>query len=73
MRVFLGIAKGVMLAVHDGIRTRIQERRSLENKRQQVKNTLVKLVGSKHFMRYVPVEEECLEEQGEEPVRQKES
>jgi len=73
MRVFLGIAKRMVLAVHNGIRARIQERRSLENKRKQVKNTLVKLIGSKHFMGYVPVEEKCLEEQGEEPVRQKEN
>jgi hypothetical protein len=36
-----------------------------------MKTTLVELVGSKHLMGCVPVQEKCLKEQGQKPVAKK--
>jgi hypothetical protein len=36
-----------------------------------MKTAFVKLIGGKHFMRCVPVQEKCLKEQGQEPVAEK--
>lgn len=72
MRVFLGIAVGVMLAMHNGISPRVQKRRALANKREHVKRTFEKLMGSKHFVRSIPVQKKRLEKERQEPMRQKE-
>ena len=71
MRILLGIAKRMVLAVHNSIRARVEVRRTLANKCQYVETTLVKLVGGKHLMRGIPVQEKCLKKQGQEPVADK--
>ena len=70
MRVFLGIAVGMVHTVHNGICPRIEKRRSLENEGTEVKCFLPKGVHLKHFVRCVPVLKEGLEKQRQKPVTQ---
>ena len=64
MRVFLGIGKGVVHAVHYGIRANAQERRALCDPRANVEEALPTFLHGKGLVRGVAVVEKGLEEKG---------
>lgn len=63
MRVFFGIAVGVMHTVHNGIRSWIEKRGTLSNKREQVKETIPESVHGEHLMGCITMQEKCLTEE----------
>lgn len=68
MRVFFGIAVGVVHAVEDGIGSGVQVRRALCDPGKYVKEFFPGFAHRKHFMRAIAVQEKCLSEQGKVPV-----
>lgn len=73
MRIFFGIAIGMVHAVQNRIGTWIQKTGALENKSHGIKNLFPKIVEGKHFMGCIPMEEKRLEKEGEEPVANQEN
>lgn len=70
VRIFFGVAVGMVLAVHQGISPRIKKRGAFEKVGHQVKSPLPKLIGGEHAVRGVAVLKEGLKEQRQEPMRQ---
>ncbi len=62
MRIFIGVAVGMMPAVKHGIRPRIQERRTLEDECHHIKRIFPERVHPKHPVRSVPVQKKRLRE-----------
>ena len=64
MWIFLRIAIGMMHAVHNGVRSGIQERGALGEKRQDIKKMLPEFRHGKHAVRRVTMQEKRLAKEG---------
>ena len=70
MRIFLRIAVGVVHPVHNGVSAGVEKRRSLSNKREQVKKAVPKTVHGEHLVRCIAVQEEYLTKERQKPMTQ---
>ena len=68
MRVALGVAEGVVLAVEDRITARIQVGTALDQPGDEVEHALGPRAHGVHLVGRVAVLEQALEEHGQEPV-----
>ena len=72
MRILFCITIGMVHTVHDGICTWIEKRGSLSYEGGEIEKSLPALAHREHFVGSVTVQEKSLEEQGDEPVAEKE-
>ena len=68
MRVFFCVAVRMMHPVHDRIRPRIQERRTLCDEREEVEEFFPERIHRKHLVRCITVKEKGLCKKRQEPM-----
>ena len=73
MRIFFGVGKSMMHAMHNSISAGHQIGRALREIRQKVKYTLPYFAHGEHFVRGVPVMKKCLKKNGTKPMPNKKS
>src|SRR6267142_2547741 len=73
VRVAIGVAERVVLAVQDRVGARVQVRAALHQEREEVQHALGALRHGVHAVRGIPMLEQALEEDAQEPVRDEES
>lgn len=72
MRILFCITECVVHTVKNSICAGIQKRRTLKNVSKNIKHALPSLAESKHLMGCIPMKKECLEEQRQKPMTEKE-
>lgn len=70
--IFLRVAIGVVHPVHDRVGPRIQERRALRTIGEDIEELLPELAHGEHLVSSIPMQEERLTKEGEEPVTKEE-
>src|SRR5690606_29558794 len=68
MRILLSIAVGMVHAMQDGVRARMQEARPLSHVCQEVKETLPSTAHLEHAMSTVSVQKKCLAKHAQRPM-----
>ena len=71
VRIFFGIAVGMVLAVHQGIGAWVKKRGAFEKVCHEIKNAFPKLVGGEHAVRGITMLKEGLKKQRQEPMGNK--